>query len=144
MKVVERFKRISPKQWVILLAALVLLIGLLLLPKYVAEAVDLEPYGRQPRYGVQELRAWGQGQISLADEPIAMSGYRIYRYKLDEKLLEQYIAMLQKNGFTLVGEHHQSSFLGSYQSYGLVCDGAQEVPTKGMMYADTPCHINIW
>ena len=144
MKGVELFKRISPKQWVILLAAFVLLIGLLLRPKHVAEAVDLEPFTRQPRYAVQELRSWGQGQISLADEPINMEGYRIYRYKLDEKLLQQYISMLQQNGFTLAGEHHQSSFLGSYQSYGLICDAAGDVATKEMMYTDIQCHVNIW
>lgn len=144
MKGVELFKRISPKQWVILLAAFVLLIGLLLRPKHMAEAVDLEPFTRQPRYGVQELRSWGQGQISLVDAPINMEGYRIYCYKLDEKLLQQYIAMLQQNGFTLAGEHHQSSFLGSYQSYGLICDAAGDVATKEMMYTDIQCHVNIW
>ena len=148
MKIMEQIKKVSVKHWAVCLAAvvllIVLLIVLLMLPRQVADAANLGPLSRKPRYGVQEPRAWGQGQISLADAPIAMDGYQIYRYKLDEKLLEQYIAMLQKNGFTLVGEHHQSSLLGSYQSYGLVCDAATEVPTKKMMYTDTQCHVCIW
>lgn len=144
MKAMEFLKKISAKFWAILVAALALLVGVLMLPKNVAQAVDLEPYSDVPQCAVQELRAWGQGQISLADEPISMSGYKIYRYKLDQSLLEQYIAMLCSSGFTLAGEHHQSSFLGSYQSYGLVCDEAGDVDTKDMMYTDVQCHINIW
>lgn len=144
MKAMELLKKVSTKQWAILAAAAALLVGLLMLPKNVAQAVDLEQYTRLPQYGVQELRTWGQGQISLADEPISMDGYKIYRYKLDQSLLEQYITMLQQNGFTLAGEHHQSSFLGSYQSYGLVCDEAGDVATTDMMYTDIQCHINIW
>ena len=144
MKLMEFLKKVSATYWAILVAALALLAGVLMLPQNVAQAVDLEPYSAAPQYAIQELRAWGQGQVSLADEPITMSGYKIYRYKLDQSLLEQYIAMLQENGFTLAGEHHQSSFLGSYQSYGLVCDEAEDVDTKDMMYTDVQCHINIW
>lgn len=112
--------------------------------KKLAAPIDLSTYTAQPQYPVQELRAWGQGQVRVSDEPLDMGGYRIYMYKLDTQVLEQYIAMLQQNGFTLVDEYHQSSFLGSYQAYGLRCDAAADVPTQEMMYTDTPCHINIW
>ena len=103
MKLMEFLKKVSATYWAILVAALALLAGVLMLPQNVAQAVDLEPYSAAPQYAIQELRAWGQGQVSLADEPITMSGYKIYRYKLDQSLLEQYIAMLQENGFTLAG-----------------------------------------
>lgn len=113
-------------------------------PKTVAEAIDPGSAVQLPQYGVQDLRSWGQGAVRLVDEPLNMDGYRIYYYKLDTDVLEAYIAMLEQNGFTLVDEHHQSSFLGSYQAYGLICDGAGDVATIDMMYSHTACHVNIW
>ncbi len=145
MKILAFLKTLSPKIWMISLAAVVLLVSLLVLPaKTVAQPVDLSAYEQLPQYGVQELRAWGQGRVRLADEPLDMDGYRIFMYKLDTEILEEYIVLLEQNGFTLVDEHHQSSFLGSYQAYGLICDAAGDVETRDMMYTDTPCHINIW
>ena len=149
MKILEFLKTASSKNLVIYIVVLTLLIGLLVtrtgsVGKNLAEPLDLEEYGKLPAYGVQDLRSWGQGEVRLTDEPLDMSSYRIYMYKLDTELLEEYIAMMEKNGFTLVDEHHQSSFIGSYQSYGLVCDAASDVPTMEMMYTDTPCHVNIW
>lgn len=145
MKILAFLKTLSPKIWMIGLAAVVLLVSLLVLPaKTVAQPVDLSAYGQLPQYGAQELRAWGQGRVRLADEPLDMDGYRIFMYKLDTEILEEYIALLEQNGFTLVDEHHQSSFLGSYQAYGLICDAAGDVETRDMMYTDTPCHVSIW
>lgn len=144
MKVIVFLRSIPGKIWgVLLITALVL--GLIILPsKKVAQTVDLQPYEVMPQYGVQELRSWGQGQVRVSDAPLDMDGYRLYRYRMDRTLLEQYLQMLQENGFTLVDEYHQSSFLGSYQSYALRCDTARDVKTIEMMYADTPCHVNIW
>lgn len=110
----------------------------------VVGTMDPKTVVQLPQYGVQDLRSWGQGAVRLADEPLNMDGYRIYYYKLDTDVLEAYIAMLEQSGFTLVDEHHQSSFLGSYQAYGLICDQASDVATRGMMYTGTACHVNIW
>ena len=145
MGVVKFFKTISPRIWVVLPVIAALILGLTILPaKQVAEAIDLQAYEALPQYGVQELRAWGQGQVRVSDEPLDMDGYRLYRYKLDKSLLEQYLQMMQENGFTLVDAYHQSSFLGSYQAYGLLCDSASDVETLEMMFTDTPCHVSIW
>ena len=145
MKNVDFFKTISLKIWVVLLVIAALILGLTILPaKQVAKTLDLQAYEALPQYGVQELRAWGQGRVRVSDEPLDMDGYRLYRYKLDKSLLEQYLQMLQENGFTLVDEYHQSSFVGSYQAYGLLCDSASNVETLEMMFTDTPCHVSIW
>ena len=97
-----------------------------------------------PAYGLQDPRAWGQGEVSMSDKPLQMDGYCTYKYKMSLQVLEEYIALLQGCGFTLVDEHHQSSFLGSYQAYGLLMEDAQEIKTKGLMYTGTLCHISIW
>ena len=125
-------------------ASVILLCVILGGNKKLAKSIDLSDMIQQPEHAVQDPRAWGQGSVSMSDEPLQMGGYRIYYYKLDMEALEAYIAMLEQNGFTLVGEYHQSSFLGSYQSYGLICDEASDVETRDLMYADVPCPVNIW
>lgn len=148
MEILKFLEKITPKQKKIIavsaLVALVLIGWLALRPKTVAQPVDLSDFGQLPPYGVQDLGSWGQGEVRLEDEPLEMDGYCIFMYKLDTDVLEEYIAMLEQNGFTLVGEHHQSSFLGSYHSYGLICDAASDVETRDLMYTDTPCHVSIW
>ena len=149
MKILEFLKSASPKNRVIYLVVVGLLVVLLstrigATGKDMAGSLDMEEYGKLPAYPVQDLRAWGQGEVRLADEPVNMSGYHLYKYRISQEVLEEYIAMMQSHGFTLVGENHQSSFLGSYQSYGLLCDNASDIPTIEQMYTDTPCHINIW
>lgn len=150
MNILEFLKSASPKNRVVYLAVVALFIGLLSLKpgagggKSLSGSLDLEEYGKLPAYAVQDLRAWGQGEVRLADEPVDMSGYHLYKYRISQEVLEEYIAMMQSHGFTLVGENHESSFLGSYQSYGLLCDNASDIPTIELMYTDTPCHINIW
>lgn len=143
LKLLQNFT-LKEKKTIALVLAVLLGITLLGGPKTVAEAVDVEDLVQMPQYGVQDLRSWGQGEVSMADEPIQMSGYRIYIYRISTDMLKEYIAMMQENGFTLVGEHHQSSFLGSYQSYGLICNAASNVPTIEQMYSDKACHVNIW
>ena len=150
MNILEFLKSASPKNRVVYLAVVALFIGLLSIKpgagggKSLSGSLDLEEYGKLPAYAVQDLRAWGQGEVRLADEPVDMSGYHLYKYRISQEVLEEYIAMMQSHGFTLVGENHESSFLGSYQSYGLLCDNASDIPTIELMYTDTPCHINIW
>lgn len=147
MQIIMLIDKIKKLKKLILLGVVLLvgLLGVLLLkPKKAADPIDISQVAEMPRYGVQDLRTWSQGEANLADEPLDMDGYGIYRYRLDTDTLEAYIAMMEQNGFTLVDEHHQSSFLGSYQSYGLLCDGALDVPTQDMMYTDTQCHVNIW
>lgn len=126
-----------------LVAFVILLCVLLGGNKNLVRSFEL-PEADLPTYGLQDPRAWGQGEVSLSDSPKQMDGYRIYKYKLSTQVLEEYIALLQGHGFTLVDEYHQSSFLGSYQSYGLLMEDAQDIKTKGLMYTDTPCHISIW
>jgi hypothetical protein len=149
MNILEFLKSASPKTWLIFLLAAAVLIGIASVGTHsgggkTAGAVDLEEYAQLPDYPVQDLRIWGQGEVRVSDEPLNMTGYRLYKYKLSREVLEEYIAMMQSNGFTLVGSHSDSSFLGSYQSYGLMCDGATDIPTIQQMYTDTPCHVNIW
>lgn len=150
MKILEFLKSASPKNRIIYLVVVALFIGLLTIKpgggggKALSGPLDLEEYGKLPTHAVQDLRAWGQGEVRLSDEPLNMSGYRLYKYRLGQDVLVEYVSMMQANGFTLAGEHHQTSYLGSYQSYGLICDGAADIPTIELMYADTPCHINIW
>ena len=149
MKLLEFLKSASPKTWLIFLVAAGLLIGLGSMGSgsgggSMAGSVDLEEFEKLPTYPVQELRIWGQGEVRVSDEPLNMTGYRLYKYRVSQEVLEEYIAMMQTQGFTLVGEYHESSFLGSYQSYGLLCDSAADIPTIEQMYTDTPCHVNIW
>ena len=119
---------------------------IILFPKStkVAKSVDISDFVENPKYAVQELRTWGQGSVSMPDSPVKMDNYSVYKYKLDGDVLEEYMAMLQDNGFTLVGEHHQSSFTGSYQSYGFICDKAKKADTLKLMYEDVQCHVSIW
>ncbi len=145
MGILDLLKKFTAgEKLVIAVIVAVLLVFVFSGDKTVAEPVDLEALAQPPQYGVQDLRFWSQGAVGLSDDPNDMSGYTIYKYRIDRDLLEEYIALLQQNGFTLVDEHHQSSYIGSFQSYGLICDAATDVPTMEQMYTDTPCHINIW
>ena len=58
-------------------------------------------------------------------------------------MMEEYIAHMEQNGFTLVDKYVMKSFINSYVSYGLICDEATEIPTKGQMYSKTDCHVSI-
>lgn len=145
MELLKLLNNLRPKEKKIILAAVVLLLCFAFMGnKTVVKSVDLSEQFRLPENGVQDPRAWGQGEISMSEGPTKMEGYCIYKYKMSTQLLEEYIAVLEANGFTLVDEYHQSSFLGSYQSYGLLMKDAQDIQTKGLMYTDTPCHISIW
>ena len=145
-KLLEIFKNLRPKEKKILLAAMALLLVFLMLPssKTVAKPVKISKQFHLPEIAIQDPRAWGQGEVSLYDTPLQMEGYYLYKYKMSTQILEEYIAMLKDKGFTLVDEHHQYSFLGSYQSYGLILDSGEDIKTRGQMYTKTPCHISIW
>lgn len=97
-----------------------------------------------PKNSLQDLRTWGQGEINLKDKPIDLKDYWVYKYKVSKDLLEEYIEMMEDNGFTLVNTHVQKSFSRSYRSYGLICDSASNVPTISQMYSKNACHVSIW
>jgi hypothetical protein len=149
MKILGLLEELSQKKRMICLVgvalAAVLLFGVICSGnKTVAKPINLEEFGQLPAYPVQEVRAWGQGEVRLSDEPRNMEGYRLYKYRMSQDVLEDYLALLQEEGYALVGEHHQTSFLGSYQSYGLLRTDATDIPTIDLMYEDIPCHVNIW
>jgi len=97
-----------------------------------------------PKNGLQELRAWGQGEINAKDKPIDLGDYWVYRYKVSQDVLEEYIDMMEDHGFTLVNTYEQKSFRRTYRSYGLSCDSASNVSTISQMYSKNACHVNIW
>ncbi len=145
MGILELLKNFSFKEKVIIAVVLAVIVLFAFSgDKTVAEPVDVEALTQLPQYGAQDLRFWSQGEVGLSDDPNDMSGYTIYKYRIDKELLEEYIALLEQNGFTLVDEYHESSYISSFQSYGLICDAATDVATMEQMYTDTPCHINIW
>ena len=37
------------------------------------------PESAPPAYGLQDPRAWGQGEVSLSDTPLQMDGYCTYK-----------------------------------------------------------------
>ena len=109
-----------------------------------AQKIDVSKFGNLPEHGFQDLRTWGQGAVSISDKPIDQDGFTAYKYKIDQKVLEEYIAFMENHGYTLVGSHSQSSYTGSYKSYGLVCDAASDVGKIKLMFEDSTCHVSIW
>ena len=108
MKIVEFLKTASVKTWLIFLVAAGLLFGAMSIVagsgsdsgsgsgfgfgsglggKDVAKPIDLDEFEKLPTYPVQDLRTWGQGEVRLSDEPVNMSGYHLYKYRISQEVL---------------------------------------------------------
>lgn len=136
------FKNGISKKIIIIIA---LLLGFILLrPSTVTKKINISDYVDVPKYGIQDLRTWGQGEVSMSDSPISQSDKMVYQYKLDDTILKEYIDMLEDNGYELVDEYYQKSFRNTYKSYGLVNNKSSFVNKIDQQYSHTPCHVSIW
>lgn len=113
-------------------------------PVTVAQETDYSAMAEIPANGVQDLRYWSLGRIALKDPVLKMDDFNIYKYKISSDDVQAYVQMLQNHGFTLVDEHHQSSWTGKWESFGLLCDSAPDAKTIGLQYTGTPCHVSFW
>ena len=87
------FKNGISKKIIIIIA---LLLGFILLrPSTVTKKINISDYVDVPKYGIQDLRTLGQGEVSMSDSPIFQSDKMVYQYKLDDTILKEYIDMLE-------------------------------------------------
>ena len=73
-------------------------------------------------------------------------GTDYYKFSsLADSAIEDYIAMLEARGFTLV-EYFSESYSsgGSYRSWGLIHEDEPDWKTFRQQFADGDCHICIW
>lgn len=115
-------------------------------PGQVAQSLDLSAYSSVPENGVQSIHFW-EGSVNLRDNPTDMGSYFLYEYSkshLKQDTVEEYIAMLERNGFTLVEKFYESYYTNSYTSYGLICNKLSGADTIDQQYTDNKVHICIW
>jgi len=108
-------------------------------PVLVADELDFSVYSTPSANAVPDLLYWSNGGASYDDAPAPKDTIQIYKYRSSMAVVEDYVAMLCENGYTLVDQYS----IKDLHSWGLVSDTV-EAPTMGMMYTDTPCHLSIW
>lgn len=74
---------------------------------------------------------------------IIPSYHKTANYTAKKEIVEEYIAMLCKNGYSIVDEQSASSWLNGYHFWGLKCDAIPITGNITMIGSDTPCHISI-
>ena len=110
----------------------------------VAEPLNEAVMSAPPVNGLQDLRYWVDDieDTELRSEPSENNGEQIYTYTSEMDIVRAYLRMLQKNGWTLVGE--EEGYKGGYYSWGLTCDAVPDADKFGQMFTDTPCHLSIY
>lgn len=106
----------------------------------VASSVDLAAMFELPDNVLPNLYDWSQGEASYDGEPSELDGNQVLYYWTEMDIVKEYVAMLQKNGYTLVDEYDEFSGI---HSWGLICNEASSAGMLEMMFTDTPCHVSI-
>lgn len=112
-------------------------------PELVSEAIQVENVIEVPKNAVPELAAWSN-LTAFSDKVITKSD-KTAKYDLLDgvKIIEEYVAMLEANGFTLVDEYY-FSYKETFRSYALVSTAVPDAEPIKMQYEDTDCHVTIW
>lgn len=108
----------------------------------VAGKADLNYYNQIPEHAVPDMYYWGNGAVSYDDKPNQDTG--VYQYLADASVIDQYISMLQKNGFTLIDTYDFSYKGSSFYSWGFTCDAVPDAEEITLQYKDTKCHISLY
>lgn len=103
---------------------------------------DLSCFNQLAENAVPDLYYWSDGQATYRSEP-SRSDVLYYHYKTDKSMVDSYVAMLQKHGFTLV-DSYAYTYKSSFYSWGFICDALPGAKTVPLMYKDTPCHISLY
>ena len=112
-------------------------------PEVVSGTIQVENVIEVPKNAVPELAAWSN-LTAFSDEVITKSEKHMdYKLLGGVEIIEEYIAMLEANGFTLVDEYY-FSYKETFRSFALVCDAMPEAEFIKMQYEDTDCHVTIW
>ncbi len=104
----------------------------------IAQTVEISVPGN----AVPDLRHWSEGAAEpdrLVDKTTTCCNYEVD----DHAVIEEYIAMLQSNGFTLVDEYY-FSYKDTFMSWGFTCDTAPDAEMIEMQFEGTPCHVSIY
>ena len=109
-------------------------------PVTLAQPIDLSRAFALPDNVMPDLYHWADGAATYDDEPGELGGNQVLEYRTDREVIDDYIDMLQNNGFTLVDEYDEFVEL---HAWGLTCDAAPQARTLEMMFTDTPCHVSI-
>jgi len=109
----------------------------------VSEVQDYSAMAEAPENAVQDFLYYTYRCGGTVDgEP----GDDYCKYKsLSDDAVEQYVAMLEEQGFTLVEYFSESYSSGSsYRSWGLIKEDEPDWKTFRQQFADGDCHICIW
>lgn len=109
----------------------------------VTPTLDLKELAKVPKNAFQDMRYWDTEHVTYRGEPSVYEGYSIYTYDSQKETVDEFIAMLCKNGYTLVDEESASSWLSAYHFWGLTCDATPNAKTIEMTSTDTPCHVCV-
>lgn len=110
-------------------------------PELVTGEIRVDIDRQVPKYAVPELDAWSGG-IARRDRMIAKTETFV-NYDVSTEVVEEYVRMLQANGFTLVDEYY-FSYRDTFRAWALTCDAVPDAETIKMQYEDTACHVSIW
>ena len=110
----------------------------------VSSAIQVENTINAPKNAVPELAAWSNHTAS-SDRVITKSEKNVnYTVPTGLETIEEYIEMLQENGFTMVDEYYFSYKNKTFRSWAFTCDASPDAETIKMQYENTPCHVCIW
>ena len=109
-------------------------------PGIVAQPLGDE-YREIPVDALQDLRYWAEDDTELRNEPSEMDDKQVYDYTSEMDIVEEYVAMLRRNGWTQVD--YEEGYKGGTRSWGLTCDAAPGAEKIKQMFTDTPCHLSI-
>lgn len=112
-------------------------------PEVISGTIQTENEIEVPKNAVPELAAWSNGTASSTKVITTSEKHVDYKVPTGLEVIEDYIEMLQANGFTLVDEYY-FSYKKDFQSWAFTCDAMPDAETIEMQYEDTPCHVCIW
>lgn len=109
-------------------------------PQTMAQPIDLDQAFALTDSVLPDLYSWADGAATYDDEPGELHGNQVLNYRTDREIIDEYVAMLQNNGYTLIGEYDE---FVEIHSWGLTCDAAPNADTLEMKFTEQPCHVSI-
>lgn len=105
--------------------------------------VDLSYFNSIPANAVPDMYYWADGRVTYKSEPNE-KGNGIYNYVAEEAVANNYIKLLQSNGFTQVDSYYFEYKGESYASWGFNCNAVPDAEKIKLQYKDSLCHLSLY
>lgn len=107
----------------------------------VADELDVDAATRLPDAVVPDPYFWSGKTIEYKSEPSTGGEEQYFYYTGEMTTIQAYVAMLQNNGFTMVGEYE--GYKGAMYYWSFTCNAATGIPMIYDSITEKNCHLSI-